>query len=125
MGPALGVAYDRRGQSAGSRAVVRYAEDFVVFCESQEDATRVKDQLDEERNDPNVFGDKHTGRSLLRLSWFKIVRHRLVRGTASPDDPSFSPGAGVYPRQAQPHGGPRRPRPPRVATLAADAGFPR
>src|SRR4051794_21456512 len=45
MGPALGVAYDRRGQSAGSRAVVRYAEDFVVFCESQEDATRVKDQL--------------------------------------------------------------------------------
>ena len=44
-------------------------------------------RLNPERNDPWVFGDKHTGRYLLKFKWFTIVRHRLVRGTASPDDP--------------------------------------
>jgi RNA-directed DNA polymerase len=45
-------------------------------------------QLNKERNDSGVFGDKRTGRYLLKFSWFKIERHALVRGTASPDDPS-------------------------------------
>jgi RNA-directed DNA polymerase len=45
MEPALGVRYDRRGKIADKRAVVRYADDFVVFCESREDALRVKDTL--------------------------------------------------------------------------------
>jgi RNA-directed DNA polymerase len=35
---ALGVKYDPRGQSIGTRAVVRYADDFLVFCETKEDA---------------------------------------------------------------------------------------
>jgi RNA-directed DNA polymerase len=34
-----------------------------------------------------VFGDKPSGAYLLKFGWFKIVRHRLVRGRASPDDP--------------------------------------
>ena len=41
------------------------------------------------RQDNWVFGDKHTGRHLLKFSWFKIVRHELVRGRASPDDPDL------------------------------------
>jgi len=45
MEDALGVKYNCRGQVVGKRAVVRYADDFVVFCESQEDANRVKDEL--------------------------------------------------------------------------------
>jgi RNA-directed DNA polymerase len=45
MEPALGVRYDSRGKVAGTRTVVRYADDFVVFCESREDALRVKDKL--------------------------------------------------------------------------------
>jgi RNA-directed DNA polymerase len=45
MEPALGVRYNHAGEIAGERAVVRYADDFVVFCESQEDARRVRDQL--------------------------------------------------------------------------------
>ena len=45
-------------------------------------------KLNKERNDRWVFGHKHGG-YLLKFSWFKIVRHRLVRGTASPDDPSL------------------------------------
>ena len=225
MEAALGVHHNRRGEIAGQRAVVRYADDFVVFCESQEDALDVRDRilpgwlaerglslsgektrivhltdgfdflgftvrhypsprttrtgyklrihpskqsvarlrqrlrdawlqlrghnvhalirklnpiirgwahyfrtvvssevfnrlddwmyrravryarrthptkpwkwlanrywgrLNPARQDNWVFGDKHTGAYLLKFSWVKIVRHRLVRGTASPDDP--------------------------------------
>jgi RNA-directed DNA polymerase len=45
MEAALGVRRDRKGGISGERAVVRYADDFVVFCQSREDALRVKDVL--------------------------------------------------------------------------------
>ena len=35
MEAALGVTHDAKGQIIGKRAVVRYADDFVVFCESR------------------------------------------------------------------------------------------
>jgi RNA-directed DNA polymerase len=35
-----GVKYKRDGQLCGRRAVVRYADDFVMFCESKEDAEK-------------------------------------------------------------------------------------
>jgi RNA-directed DNA polymerase len=37
---ALGVKYNNRGESTGRRMVVRYADDFVVFCETMEDAEK-------------------------------------------------------------------------------------
>jgi len=36
-----GVKYDSRGLLIGKRAVVRYADDFVCFCETEEDAQKV------------------------------------------------------------------------------------
>ncbi len=42
MEEAIGVRYDYRGQIIGKRAVVRYADDFVCFCETKEDAEQVK-----------------------------------------------------------------------------------
>jgi RNA-directed DNA polymerase len=42
--------------------------------------------LNRGRNDQWVFGDKATGRYLLKFGWFPIERHRLVKGLASPDD---------------------------------------
>lgn len=42
------------------------------------------------RNDTWVFGNQPTGVILLKFSWFTIQRHTLVRGTASPDDPTRS-----------------------------------
>jgi RNA-directed DNA polymerase len=42
-----------------------------------------------EREADWVFGDKHSGKYLLKFSWFKIERHILVRGTSSPDDPDL------------------------------------
>jgi RNA-directed DNA polymerase len=46
-------------------------------------------RLNKAREDQWVFGDKGTGRYLLKFGWFSIVRHVLVKGTASPDDPSL------------------------------------
>jgi RNA-directed DNA polymerase len=46
-------------------------------------------KLNPKSNDAWVFGDKRTGRYLLKFSWFRIDRHVLVRGTASPDDPAL------------------------------------
>ena len=45
MEAALGVKHDKRGQLRGSRAVVRYADDAVVFCESREDAEQARTTL--------------------------------------------------------------------------------
>src|SRR5437667_10535076 len=42
MEEAIGVKYDSRGQLIGKRAVVRYADDFVCFCETKEDAEQVQ-----------------------------------------------------------------------------------
>jgi RNA-directed DNA polymerase len=46
-------------------------------------------KLNPKKNDAWVFGDKRSGRYLLKFSWFRIDRHVLVRGTASPDDPGL------------------------------------
>src|SRR6185312_454138 len=45
MEAAVGVMHNAQGGVAGKRAVVRYADDFVVFCTNQEEALRVKDVL--------------------------------------------------------------------------------
>ena len=42
MEEAIGVKYNCRGQLIGKRAVVRYADDFVCFCETREDAEQVQ-----------------------------------------------------------------------------------
>lgn len=46
-------------------------------------------RLNKARGDNWVFGDKQSGAYLLKFAWFPIERHGLVKGTASPDDPSL------------------------------------
>lgn len=46
-------------------------------------------KLNLDRQDRWVFGDKHTGQHLLKYRWFPIERHILVKGNASPDDPTL------------------------------------
>lgn len=46
-------------------------------------------QLHPGRSDRWVFGDPKTGRFLLKFVWTPIQRHVLVKGRASPDDPSL------------------------------------
>lgn len=42
------------------------------------------------RRDRWVFGDRDTGRHLVKFSWTPIVRHVMVKGQASVDDPSLT-----------------------------------
>jgi RNA-directed DNA polymerase len=41
------------------------------------------------RQDRWVFGDRDLGAYLLKFAWTKIVRHQMVTGTSSPDDPAM------------------------------------
>ncbi|WP_344474499.1 reverse transcriptase domain-containing protein [Nonomuraea monospora] len=42
------------------------------------------------RRDKWVFGSQETGFYLRKFAWTKIVRHRMVAGRASPDDPALT-----------------------------------
>ncbi|MCW2940801.1 MAG: group intron reverse transcriptase/maturase [Actinomycetia bacterium] len=42
------------------------------------------------RQDKWVFGSQETGFYLRKFTWTKIVRHRMVAGRASPDDPALT-----------------------------------
>src|SRR5258708_5270788 len=47
-------------------------------------------QFNKLRNDRWVFGDRDTGAYLPKPAWTEIVRHTLVKGGASPDDPALA-----------------------------------
>jgi RNA-directed DNA polymerase len=51
---------------------------------------RYFDRFNKSRQDRWVFGDRDSGRYLRRFAWTPIVRHRMVPGTASPDDPDLA-----------------------------------
>ena len=42
------------------------------------------------RRDRWVFGDRQSGAYLHKFVWTRIIRHQLVPGTASPDDPALA-----------------------------------
>ncbi|ODG99441.1 group II intron reverse transcriptase/maturase [Nostoc sp. KVJ20] len=46
-------------------------------------------RLNLDRSDYWVFGDKRTGKHLLKFSWFNIRRHPMVKGAYSTDDPEL------------------------------------
>jgi RNA-directed DNA polymerase len=53
-------------------------------------AGRYYRKFDKFRNDRWVFGDRDTGAYLPKPAWTEIVRHTLVKGAASPDDPALA-----------------------------------
>jgi RNA-directed DNA polymerase len=42
------------------------------------------------RRDRWVFGDRDSGAYLVKFAWTSIVRHRMVKGASSPDDPALA-----------------------------------
>jgi RNA-directed DNA polymerase len=46
-------------------------------------------KFNKSRQDRWVFGDRNSGAYLHKFSWTRILRHRLVRPGASPDDPAL------------------------------------
>ena len=53
-------------------------------------ANRYFSRFNPARNDRWVFGDRASGAYLPKFAWTKIVRHQLVPGAASPDDPDLA-----------------------------------
>jgi RNA-directed DNA polymerase len=54
------------------------------------------------RQDAWVFGSRNTGYYLRKFAWTAIVRHRMVAGTASPDDPVLTDYWATRRRRSQP-----------------------
>jgi RNA-directed DNA polymerase len=54
------------------------------------------------RHDRWVFGDRPSGRYLTKFAWTPIVRHRMVPGTASVDDPALADFWAKRRRRSQP-----------------------
>jgi RNA-directed DNA polymerase len=47
-------------------------------------------KFNKSRQDRWVFGDRQSGAYMHKFSWTRILRHRLVRPGASPDDPTLA-----------------------------------
>jgi RNA-directed DNA polymerase len=47
-------------------------------------------QFNKSRHDQWVFGDRDSGAYLHKFAWTRIVRHPMVKGTVSPDDPALA-----------------------------------
>ncbi|MGH8940910.1 MAG: group II intron reverse transcriptase/maturase, partial [Actinomycetes bacterium] len=54
------------------------------------------------RRDQWVFGSRDSGAYLLKFAWTKIVRHQMVAGAASPDDPALADYWAKRRRKARP-----------------------
>jgi RNA-directed DNA polymerase len=51
---------------------------------------RYYDRFNKARRDRWVFGDRKSGAYLHKFAWTNIVRHQIVIGAASPDDPALA-----------------------------------
>ena len=51
--------------------------------------TRYFGSINRSRRDVWVFGDRDSGAYLHKFAWTKIVRHHMVKGAASPNDPTL------------------------------------
>jgi RNA-directed DNA polymerase len=96
-----------RGWSAYYRSVVsseafaalddhmwRLAYKWAKSSHSKKPKTWVVDRyfgaFNKSRRDRWVFGDRDSGYYLRKFAWTKIVRHQMVKGSASPDDPALA-----------------------------------
>ena len=64
--------------------------------------TRYFGQFHPIRKDRWVFGNRDSGAYLYRFAWTKIIRHDLVKGAASPDDPALTEYWAVKRRRGAP-----------------------
>ena len=47
-------------------------------------------KFNKSRRDRWVFGDRSSGAYMQKFAWNRIIRHQLVKGEASPDDPALA-----------------------------------
>ena len=86
MEEVLGVKYDKKGRIAHSkRIVVRYADDFVIFCETKEDAESSKNLINSWLNDRGLTISEEKTRIVHLSNGFDFlgfnIRHYKVKNT--------------------------------------------
>jgi len=86
MEEVLGVKYDKKGRIAHSkRIVVRYADDFVIFCETKEDAESSKKVINSWLNDRGLTISEEKTRIVHLSNGFDFlgfnIRHYKVKNT--------------------------------------------
>jgi hypothetical protein len=47
-------------------------------------------KFNKSRRDRWVFGDRSSGAYMQKFAWNRIIRHQMVKGEASPDDPALA-----------------------------------
>ena len=87
-------------------------------------------KFDKFRNDRWVFGDRDTSAYLPKPAWTDIVRHTLVKGGASPDDPALAGLLGAAPSEGQtparlPHRAPAVQAGRAVQSVRGEPAYPR
>jgi RNA-directed DNA polymerase len=91
-------AYYRTGVSSGAFAALDNHMWHLTYKWSRHShpnksrqwvTTRYFGSFNRSRRDVWVFGDRDSGAYLHKFSWTKIVRHHMVKGAASPDDPAL------------------------------------
>lgn len=82
---ALGITYNYRGELNSKRAVVRYADDFVVFCETKEDASKTVSTLNEWMKDRGLSLSEEKSKIVHLKEGFDFlgfnIRHYAVTNT--------------------------------------------
>ena len=72
----------------------KLTQKWAVFSHSNKSKhwviARYFGQFNKFRHDRWVFGDRDSGAYLRKFAWTRIVRHQVVKGTASPDDPALA-----------------------------------
>ena len=72
----------------------KLTQKWAVFSHSNKSKhwviARYFGQFNKSRHDRWVFGDRDSGAYLRKFAWTRIVRHQVVKGTASPDDPALA-----------------------------------
>ena len=71
------------------RLAYRWAVRAIRTSRSTGSIARYFGAFNPARHDKWVFGDRDSGAYLHKFAWTKIVRHQMVKGTASPDDPAL------------------------------------
>jgi RNA-directed DNA polymerase len=82
----------KRPTSVSMDCASRYGSSWVVSSTTwrpRARASRTTRSASRAKNDRWVFGDAASGAHLVKFSWTDIVRHTVVKGGASPDDPAL------------------------------------
>lgn len=85
MEKALGIKYNHKGESIGKRILIRYADDFVILCETKEDAEKAQDDIEFWLNERGLHLSQEKTQIIHLTEGFDFlgfnIRHYKVRNT--------------------------------------------